>query len=204
MQARNPQLAAHRAPRVGPGSDALATARHALASAEADAAGDAFEAMIEAQHGRAAAEDADPAVRLAYALKIGPPVRFRAPGDATPVGYGGADWIGQTIDGVPLVAETKSSLGNLARTAVKPHQADHLAACARGMGLALLVWEWRGGGAGPHPVFAVPWEEVPWVRRGAGSSIAPDDVKNWRLGADELYFAPALARFRARRGAPPP
>ena len=159
-------------------------ARRASAGAAAHAHGDAFEAWLQAQH--------DLALVLRIATRIthtGPVVVFDRTGTPHVVAAGGADYQGTLTGGRSLVIEAKSRSSRLARSDLPQHQADDLEACARGGGLALLVYEHQASGRR----FAVPWASVPWSARGG---LGPEECERWEIAAGERCYLAKLMEVR--------
>jgi hypothetical protein len=99
-----------------------------------------------------------------------------------PITVGGPDQIVsssfETDRARVLVVETKSVKGNsLPRSMIEKKQAEHLDACARAGGLALLVGEFRLDTVRMR--FACPWLEVPWEVKRSAESISPILMAPW-------------------------
>lgn len=139
----------------------------------AKAAGDSFEAWVDAQH-----EGAQYLGVLVHVSHNQPSVRHVG-GRVVYDKKSGTDYSGALADGRALAAEAKTTVYRLARSAVKPNQVEQLDAVARAGGAAFLLVEFRNGNSvtGGALRCAVPWLEVAWRRVRTAESIGPLDVR---------------------------
>ncbi len=152
----------------------------------AKAAGDAWEAFVEAQH------------EMAKYLKVLVHVAHNQPGTKfihgrlTHAEKSGTDFTGLLADGRTLAAECKSTVGRLMRSEVKKLQVEQLDAVASVGGAAYLLVEFRIGDQG-YVRFAIPWKAVPWMKLRSADSIGTEDMRpEWRFVAGECYLKPGV------------
>lgn len=173
---------------------------HAAIGRIAKERGDAFEHWLDAAHKASVASGA-----LARMRHVGPPHVRGAGGVPVIVGTGPADYQGQTPDGRAVAIEAKVRARNLSLSDLPDHQRDDLDACARGGGVAALVYRWTTPDQRRQRTFAMPWTQVPWAapRRGDGPSVGPEACAQWEVDPRALldprdarwrcYLAPLLA-----------
>lgn len=147
----------------------------AAASKEAQRQGVAFESWLNEQH--------DEAARLglvAWVKHVSPKVRMIGRGQWKVVGKACADFNGCAFDGKSVVIEAKS-IGDarLSRSQLEPVQVEQLERTAGAGGAALVVVRFRS--LPGSPVYAVPWQALPWRTKGKGASVDPADIEQWRV-----------------------
>lgn len=165
-----------------------------LAGAEAMWFGSQFEAWIHGQH-----ETAVNAGLVAWHRHISPKVRWVGKGPrgqrfGIVVGEACADYALQLVGGQSVVLEAKSvkEPHRLAICDFKKQQREHLTACARAGGLALMLAEFRSPN-GQHKRFAVPWLEVPWRVRRTAQALDAIDLRGWEV-EEPIYIRRFLQR----------
>lgn len=150
---------------------------HRLAGRLAKAAGDSFEAWVDNQH-----QVAQQLGILVHIQHNQPQVRHVG-GRLIYTARSGTDWTGLLADGRSLAVEAKSTRGRLARSTIKPKQAEQLDAVMKVGGLSYLMVEFRKGLHQNR--FAIPWRHVPWIRKRSAESIGIENVSEiWEVESD--------------------
>lgn len=152
-------------------------ARRAVAGLEADAAGKAFEALIDNE-----LEGERRAGRITWHERHQPLYRCVGPGVYVPVRKGKADHGGMFAGGLAFAIEDKSRIGSsLPRSALLEGEVEHLEATAAGGGLALLAVELRSRLDEEPQRFVMPWDRVVWRPSGRGESLSLVDLRAWPM-----------------------
>jgi len=165
-------------------------ARNAIRGARAQAAGEAFEELVEGLL-KAATQTG----LVADWEHTQPLFRRLGAGRFAPVAAGRADYSGMLVGGLAFALECKSTKeARFYRRQLPPRQVAHLDATLRGGGLALLAVEFREA-IHVHR-FAIPWGAIPWARALSADSIRASALEIHRLRYPWL-LEPHLARCEA-------
>ena len=153
----------------------------------AKAAGDAWEAFVEAQH-----EAAKYLGVIVYVQHNEPGTKFVG-GRLLHTKKSGTDFFGIMADGRAFATECKSTIGRLMRSDVQPKQVEQLDAVVKVGGEAWLLVEFRIGVEG-YIRCAIPWKVAPWTKLRSADSISPDEMDpEWYIRPGVCYLKRGVA-----------